>query len=109
MRFRRRADPLAETIKADLAQRSPLALKLTLEAIRRAREYRTLEKALTIEYRLCTALFRHGEFIEGVRALLIDKDRAPKWRPARLADIDDAMIKGFFAPPPAVDAFELEP
>src|SRR5258705_4319297 len=69
----------AKTLAA-LDRRSPLALKLTLAAIRQARALLSLEAALVVEYRLTVRLFEHGEFIEGVRALLVDKDRNPRWR-----------------------------
>ena len=78
--------------------RSPLALKLTLQAVRAARELQSLEEALNLEYRLTTRLFLHGEFVEGVRALLVDKDKAPKWRPASLEDVSDAMVAEFMGP-----------
>ena len=67
--------------------KSPKSLKLTLAAIRNARALRSLEQALNIEFRLCTRLFEDGEFIEGVRALIVDKDRKPKWSPPRLGDV----------------------
>ena len=56
------------------ATKLPLSLKLTLAAIRNARKVGSLEAALNVEYRLCVRLFEHGEFIEGVRALIVDKD-----------------------------------
>jgi enoyl-CoA hydratase len=89
-------DPLAIKARADLATRSPLALKLTLQAIRRARSFNTLEEALNTEYRLCTNIFQHGEFIEGIRALLVDKDKAPNWNPPRLDDVTADMVASFF-------------
>jgi enoyl-CoA hydratase len=92
------ADPLATQARADLTTRSPKALALTLEAVRRAKAYKTLDEALAIEYRLCTRLFSDGEFIEGVRALLVDKDKAPKWTPARAEDFTTEMVEGYFAP-----------
>jgi enoyl-CoA hydratase len=91
-------DPVAIKARADLATRSPKALALTLEAIRRARSYKTLDEALTVEYRLVTRLYEDGEFSEGVRALLVDKDRAPKWNPARAEDVTVEVIRDFFAP-----------
>ena len=82
---------------SDLAPRSPLALKATLEAVIRARKLETLEDALAVEFRLCTHLFENGEFIEGVRALLVDKDKSPKWSPPRLEDVSVAMVEALFA------------
>ncbi|MGH6815790.1 MAG: enoyl-CoA hydratase/isomerase family protein [Hyphomicrobiaceae bacterium] len=83
---------------ATLRTRSPLALAATLAAIRRARTLGSLEEALDVEYRLTTRLFEHGEFIEGVRALIVDKDRSPKWRPPRLEDVTGAMVEALFLP-----------
>lgn len=80
--------------------RSPLAMKLTLEAVRRAREADRLEDALGLEYRLTTRLFLSGEFVEGVRALLVDKDKAPKWDPPALDDVSTAVVERFMAPLP---------
>jgi enoyl-CoA hydratase len=90
----------AHTCLAELAIRSPLSLKLTLAAIRNARTLGSLEDALNVEYRLCTRLFEHGEFIEGVRALLVDKDRAPKWRPPAIEDSADVSVAEWLAPLP---------
>jgi enoyl-CoA hydratase len=91
-------DELASKARADLATRSPLALVLTLEALRRAKRYKTLEEALAVEYRLCTRLYERGEFIEGVRALLVDKDKAPRWTPARIDDVGPDLVQSYFAP-----------
>ena len=64
----------------------------------------SLSRALEIEYRLTVRLFEHGEFPEGVRALLIDKDRKPAWKPPHLADVTPAMVEALFAPlPPGED------
>ena len=84
----------------DLASKSPKALKLTLAALRFARQQTSLEACLNMEYRLVTRLYEDGEFIEGVRALLVDKDKAPKWQPPKLADVSDAMVLRYLAPLP---------
>ena len=91
-------DPLAQRVAADLATKSPKALMLTLAAIRQARTLPKLEDALVVEYRLVNRLYRDGEFPEGIRALLIDKDKAPKWQPAALADVPAALIADYLAP-----------
>lgn len=84
----------------DLSTKSPKALKLTLAALRYARAQTSLEACLNMEYRLVTRLYEDGEFIEGVRALLVDKDKAPKWQPATLAEVTDEMIMRYIAPLP---------
>jgi enoyl-CoA hydratase len=73
---------LATRARNELARKSPKALILALAAMRQAKHMPTLEAALNMEYRLVLRLYEDGEFAEGVRALLIDKDRAPKWSPA---------------------------
>lgn len=90
----------AKTHEALLA-RSPKALAATLAAVRRARKLGSLEEALNVELRLCLHLFEDGEFIEGVRALLVDKDKSPRWNPPTLAELSDATIEALFAPLPA--------
>jgi len=97
----------AERALSDLAKRSPLSLALTLASIREARRLGSLAHALDIEYRLTTRLLAHGEFLEGIRALLVDKDRAPKWNPKELTAVTDEMIASFLAPLPAGEELGL--
>jgi enoyl-CoA hydratase len=61
-----------------------------------------------MEYRLCVRLYERGEFIEGVRALIVDKDKSPRWNPARLEDATDAMVEDFFKPLPASEELGLK-
>lgn len=84
-----------------LMEKSPKALKLTLAAIRGARALASLEQALVVEFRLTVRLFDDGEFPEGVRALIIDKDKDPKWAPPELARISDDFVRSYLAPLPA--------
>jgi len=94
---------------SDLDSRSPLALKLTLAAIRNARTLTSLEAALNVEFRLTVRLLEHGEFLEGVRALLVDKDKSPKWNPPRLEDVTEEMVAHFLSPLPPDEALDLAP
>jgi enoyl-CoA hydratase len=96
-----------EKALATARQRSPLALKLTLAAVRRVREMASVEDALNLEYRLVTRLFRHGEFIEGIRALLVDKDKDPQWTPPTVAGVTADMVDAFLAPLPPGEALDL--
>jgi enoyl-CoA hydratase len=100
-------DAWAQKTRADLATKSPIALAATLAAIRAARRMRSLEEALAAEYRLTVRLYEAGEFPEGVRALLVDKDKAPRWRPARLEDVTPAMVAALQAPLPAGEELGL--
>jgi enoyl-CoA hydratase len=90
----------AAEVRAALAQKSPKSLKLALAAIRGARRLPSLEEALKVEYRLVVRLFEDGEFAEGVRALLVDKDRRPRWSPPDLAGVGDDLVARYLAPFP---------
>ena len=103
----RNGSPWAAKTLAGLKSKSPRALKATLAAIRQARTLPSLEAALDVEYRLCCRLFEDGEFPEGVRALLVDKDRAPKWNPATLAAVSDAEVARLMSPLPAAEELGL--
>lgn len=94
-------EELAQKAVADFAVRSPKALALTLEAIGRAKSYTSLKEALTVEYRLVNRLYEDGEFIEGVRALLVDKDKKPRWTPPSIAGVTSKLVQGYFEPLPA--------
>jgi enoyl-CoA hydratase len=93
----------AQETLGTLAKKSPLALKVTFEQLRRGERYKTLKEALTMEYRLATRLVRHAEFLEGVRAAIIDKDQSPKWQPPSLSAVDDTLVQSLFAPLPEGD------
>ena len=86
----------AET-RAGLLTKSPTSLKLTLRQLMIGRDY-DLEAALTLEYRMTQHVMAGRDFYEGVRAALIDKDQAPRWQPATLAQVSDDMIDAYFAP-----------
>lgn len=88
----------SRSVRAGLEGRSPLCLKTTLAAIRAARTMQTLEEALDMEYRITTRLLEHGEFVEGARARLIEKDNKPTWRPASLPEVTDDMVAMLMAP-----------
>lgn len=86
---------------ADLRKRSPLMLHVTLEQLRRARAM-TLAQDLRMErdlVRHCFHLREKSETLEGIRALAVDKDHAPKWDPPRIEDVTPQMVEAFFASP----------
>jgi enoyl-CoA hydratase len=86
----------AET-RADLLTKSPTSLKITLRQLTIGRDY-DLDAALALEYRLTQHLMAGHDFYEGIRAMLIDRDRNPQWRPASLAEVSENMVDAYFTP-----------
>jgi enoyl-CoA hydratase len=83
-------DPTADAIEAQ----SPVALVLTLQALRAARRM-TLEQALAQEYALTRAAVRWPDFAEGVRARLLDRGGTPRWTPPTLDEVTDEVVAAF--------------
>ncbi|PRC42084.1 3-hydroxyisobutyryl-CoA hydrolase [Mycobacterium sp. ITM-2017-0098] len=82
---------------ADLiASRSPVAASVALEAVRRAAELATLEDVLRQEFRTSCASLRSHDLVEGIRALLIDKDKNPQWQPGSLSAVTPADVEAYF-------------
>jgi enoyl-CoA hydratase len=86
----------AET-RAGLFTKSPTSLKITLRQLTIGRNY-DLGEALRLEYRLTQHMMAGHDFYEGVRAVVIDKDQNPSWRPASLVAVTEAMVDAYFAP-----------
>jgi enoyl-CoA hydratase/carnithine racemase len=88
-------DPFAKKTLENLLKRSPLMVCVALEQIRRSA---TMELAdcLRLERTMVRRCFEHGEVVEGIRALAIDKDHAPQWRPPSLGAVTPEMIAPFF-------------
>ena len=89
-------DPFAAETLATLALMAPLSLAVTQAAITRAATL-DFDAVMQMEYRLNHAFMARPDFVEGIRARLIDKDHAPRWTPATLAEIEPALIESFFS------------
>lgn len=87
----------ARTTLATMRAKSPTSMALALEQMRRGKDLE-FEDAMTLEMRIVTRVLQGEEFYEGVRAVIIDKDQAPKWHPATIAEVDPAAIQRYFAP-----------
>jgi enoyl-CoA hydratase len=85
-----------------LGHRSPTSMCVTLEQLRRGRGL-AIEQALAMEYRMTQACMRSHDFFEGIRAVLVDKDHAPKWQPALLQDVTQELVEGHFTAPEGGD------
>ncbi|MFI6638093.1 enoyl-CoA hydratase/isomerase family protein [Streptomyces sp. NPDC050504] len=90
--------PEAKETAETLLAKSPTALKTTLAAMRAARALPTLEQVLEQEYRTSCAALAWPDLVEGIRAQVIDKDRAPRWSPATLAEVSDAWAARVVTP-----------
>jgi enoyl-CoA hydratase len=88
----------AEATRAALRKCSPTSLKVTFRQLR-AGATLDFESAMTMEYRLSQACVAGHDFVEGIRAAVIDKDRTPRWRPAGLAEVSEELVAAHFAPP----------
>jgi enoyl-CoA hydratase len=80
-----------------LRTKSPLAVVLSLAMLRLGRDM-SLEECLRLEYRAVRHILESGEFHEGVRALLIDKDRRPRWLHQSLEEVPAALVARIMAP-----------
>ncbi|MCO6186134.1 enoyl-CoA hydratase/isomerase family protein [Rhizobium sp. L1K21] len=89
-------DAWAIKTAAALRHNSPFSLAATFYALRQA-ENHDLEDCLKMEYRFSHRVLDHDDYYEGVRAVIVDKDRNPKWSPARLEDVDAAQVASMFA------------
>ena len=77
--------------------RSPIAVAVTLEAVRRAGSLDTLDDVLRQEFRTSIAALKSHDLVEGIRALLVDKDRNPQWSPAELSACTTDDVEAYFA------------
>jgi enoyl-CoA hydratase/carnithine racemase len=81
-----------------LNTRSPTLLAVTLEQLQRGKSM-TLAECFRMELGLVRQCFIQGDFIEGVRAMIIDKDNAPTWRPPYIDEVTDADVAAMFTDP----------
>ncbi len=89
------SDWAEETLKV-LDSRSPLAMCVTREMLRRGRNL-PLAECFALELHLDRQWFAQGDIMEGVRALIIDKDKSPRWNPPTLAEVTPERVQAFFA------------
>lgn len=88
----------AEETLGRIAGHSPTALAAAHYSVRKVRFYNSLEESLDHEYRYAYRAVGLHDFREGVRALLVDKDGKPQWRPAALDDVRISDVMALFAP-----------
>jgi len=86
----------ARAAAATLQKMSPTSLKITLRNIRAALSFAKLEDSFRQDYRISLACIAEHDFIEGIRAAIVDKDRNPGWRPDKLEDVTPDIVERHF-------------
>ena len=94
----------ARTALASLEKVSPTSLKIALRNIRSAASFKRLEESFQQDYRISLACIAGHDFIEGIRATIVDKDRKPAWQPDKLADVTPEIVDRHFR---SIGALEL--
>ncbi|MEK9720419.1 MAG: enoyl-CoA hydratase/isomerase family protein [Quisquiliibacterium sp.] len=92
-----RQNPYFDAPAKSLENGSPTAAQVSWEYLRRCRRL-SLGQVLALDLVLARQFQRHHDFPEGVRALLIDKDRKPAWSPTQFDEVDGAVVQGHFSP-----------
>jgi enoyl-CoA hydratase/carnithine racemase len=85
----------AQQTAALMRTRSPTMLAVTLRQLQRGKDM-GLADCFRMEFAMAQQCFEQGDFLEGVRALIVDKDNAPRWTPNRIEDVNDTVVDGFF-------------
>ena len=93
-------DWAAEQLKV-LATKSPQTMKVALRQLRLGGKMESFAENMTMEYRIGARVVQRHDFIEGVRAVIVDKDNAPRWSPANAEGVTEAMLDEIFAPLPS--------
>ena len=87
----------ARTAVATMRTKSPTSLKVTLALLRRGR-FLDFDECMRTEFRVASRLARGHDFYEGIRSVIIDKDRTPRWQPGQLASVTQADVERHFEP-----------
>jgi enoyl-CoA hydratase len=95
---RLRTSPAAEAraALATLVRMSPTSLKITLRNVRAAVSFNKVEESFQQDYRLSLACIAEHDFVEGIRAAIVDKDRNPAWQPRELEDVTADIVERHF-------------
>jgi len=83
-----------------LRAKSPQTIKVALRQMKEGAAFTDFADNMRNEYRIGCHVIRRPDFVEGVRAVIFDKDNAPKWNPATPEEVTDELIDSLFAPLP---------
>jgi enoyl-CoA hydratase len=86
---------------ATLRTKSPQTLKVSFRQLREGAAMASFADEMRQDYRIGARVVQRHDFLEGVRALIVDKDNKPVWNPAAIEGVTDALLDDIFAPLPA--------
>jgi enoyl-CoA hydratase len=92
--------------RATLNTKSPQTCKVALRQLAAGKMMTSFAEVMKMEFRIAHRLLVSHDFIEGVRAVIIDKDNAPRWNPSTPEGVTAALLEGIFAPLPAEDEWK---
>ena len=92
--------PWASEQLSEVLKKSPRSCKVALRHLAEGSRLVAFSDIMRMEYRLSARLIHKPDFLEGVRAFIIDKDNRPRWKPKRIEDVGDDEIDTIFAPLP---------
>ena len=98
-------EPEAKSASREIAGKSPTSVKVALRLLQEARVSDDLRICLQKEYDAALTFIRNHDFVEGVRAAVVDKDRTPHWSPATLADVTSENVEAYFRTSPKTALF----
>jgi len=95
--------PWAAKERDTIGTKSPQSLKVSLRLLKEGKRLNDFADEMRMEYAVGTHVVQRHDFAEGVRAVLVDKDNAPRWQPTTPAEVSDHLIDQIFAPLPQAE------
>ena len=92
-----------------LKTKSPQTLKVAFRQLRQGAAMTSFADEMAVEYRIGARVVQRPDFIEGVRAVIVDKDNAPRWNPPTLDGVTEAMLDAIFSALPAAEEWHALP
>jgi enoyl-CoA hydratase len=86
-----------------LATKSPQTMKVAFRQLQLGAKAKSFAENMVMEYRIGARVVQRHDFLEGVRAVIVDKDNAPRWDPPTLEGVSEAMLDAIFAPLPSAE------
>ncbi|HEY8574637.1 enoyl-CoA hydratase/isomerase family protein [Phenylobacterium sp.] len=86
-----------------LATKSPQTLKVAFRQLKLGGQAKSFAENMAMEYRIGARVVQRHDFLEGVRAVIVEKDNAPRWDPPTLEGVTEAMLDEIFAPLPSAE------